>query len=148
MSNLNVTVLEGHLVKNAELGYFQDQSAYCNFSIANNESYKNQNGEYENIPSFFDCSIKGKYAEAMCKNLLKGRGITIVGRLKQSRWEKDGQKFSRVYIKVQEIHLAPMASNGGTAPQTNSYQPVKQEDYYPENLDVDLGDEGPEFIPF
>lgn len=147
MSNLNVTVLEGHLVKNAELGYFSDQSAYCNFSIANNESYKNQNGEYENIPSFFDCSIKGKYAETMCKNLLKGRGITIVGRLKQSRWEKDGQKYSRVYIKVQEIHLSPMAAtNGGTASHT--FQPMKQQDYYPENLDVDIGDDEPEFIPF
>lgn len=52
MSNLNYVVVEGHLTKAAELSHFADGTPYCNFSIACNETFKNQNGEYENIPSF------------------------------------------------------------------------------------------------
>ena len=48
----------------------------------------------------------------------------VGGRLKQDRWEKDGQKFSRIKIEVEEVQLLggnsseiPNSSNGGTQPQ-------------------------------
>lgn len=113
MSDLNKVIIEGRLVKAADLSHWNDGTPYCNFTIGNNETYKKENGEYESIGSFFDCVMKGNYAETMAKHLLKGRGVRVVGRLKQQKWEKDGQKYSRVVVKVEEIHLSPLQNNSG-----------------------------------
>lgn len=140
MSDLNILVIEGHLTKSASIGFWGDGTPYCSFSIGNNESYKKSNGEYENIPSFFDCIIKGNYANSIGPKLIKGRGIRIVGRLKQSRWEKDGQKFSKVVIKVHEVKLSPVANPEQQQPpaqQQQSYQDV-----------APIPDEELDFVPF
>lgn len=151
MSNLNCAILEGHLVRAAESSYFQDGTPYCNFSIANNESYKKADGTWENIPSYFDCTMKGKYAEAMAKHLLKGRGVRVVGRLKQQRWEKDGQKFSRVVIKVQELFLSPMQNSDGSNYQQNNQNysaPEKEPQEFSASFNEEPEFNMPEDIPF
>lgn len=108
MSELNSVILEGHLTKNAELSFLQTGTAICKFSIANNKSKKNTAGEYESIASFFDAELWGPYAQSMSPHLTKGRHIAITGKLAQDRWEKDGQKFSRVKIVVDELRLFPL----------------------------------------
>ena len=145
MSNLNCSIIEGHLVRAAESSYFRDGTPYCNFSIANNESYKKQDGTWENIPSYFDCTMKGKYAEVMAKHLLKGRGVRVVGRLKQQRWEKDGQKFSRVVIKVQELYLSPLQNNENSGNYQQNYQQNHAPEKVPQEFNADFNFE-PEFV--
>lgn len=44
--------------------------------------------------------VKGQLAEG---NFKKGSAISVVGRLSQDRWEKDGQKFSRVIVIADSI---------------------------------------------
>ena len=108
MSNINQVVLEGNLTAAATLSRWTDGTAYCRFTIASNESYKNQNGQWQDIVSFIDCQMKGSYAEAMAKHLLKGRRVTVAGRIKQNRWtDEQQQKHSAIYIKVSEVSLAP-----------------------------------------
>lgn len=138
MSNLNVFICEGHLTRNAELSYFQDQTPYCKFSIGNNKTWKNQNGEYESISSYFDFVMKGKYAEAMAKHLVKGRGVRIVSRAKQQRWESDGQKLSRIVFEVQDIMLDQIAESNGQQQNWSQSKPVQTESFNDE----------PDFIPF
>lgn len=121
MSDLNQIVIQGHLTKSAELGHWTNGEAYCKFCIGNNETYKAQNGEYESIASFFDCVIKGNFAETMSKHLVKGRGVILTGRLKQQRWERDGNKYSRIVIKVEHMNLSPLNQN--ISAQTHSSQP-------------------------
>lgn len=148
MSNLNCVILEGHLTKQAEMGYFQDQTPYCNFSIAVNDSWKNQNGEYENIASFIECTMKGKYAESMCKHLVKGRALRVLGRLKQQRWNKDGQNFSKIVVRVQEIYLSPLSNQDGgnyQKPVNNSGYQAPQQNY---SSYAAPAESEPEFIPF
>lgn len=144
MSNINLWVIEGHLTRNAELGYFNDDqhTAYCNFSIACNESYKKADGTYDNVVSFFDCAMKGKFAEAWCRYLLKGRGLTVTGRAKQQRWEKDGQKFSRVVLKVENLSLKPNTNNENVQQEQN-YNVQQNEQFTPKQ-----NDDYPVFIPF
>jgi single-strand DNA-binding protein len=110
MSNINIVVIEGNLVKAAELSRWNDGTPYCRFTIANNESYKDSAGNWVDITSFFDCMLRGNYGESMSKNLLKGRRVTVTGRLKQNRWkDKAGNTRTAVIIKVQEVSLAPGA---------------------------------------
>lgn len=63
-------------------------------------------------------------AENLKPYLTKGKMILIAGHLKQDRWEKDGQKFSRIKIEVEEVQLLggnssenPNSSNGGNGAQ-------------------------------
>lgn len=137
MANINQVVLEGNLVKAAELSRWNDGTPYCRFTLANNESYKDKDGNWIDIPSFIDCVARGAYAESMHKHLLKGRHITITGRLKQSRWtDENGNKHSAICVKVNEISLSPGAfqkegqglqQNQNQAPAQNQYQNNEQE---------------------
>lgn len=132
MSNINTVVIEGNLVKAAELSRWNDGTPYCRFTIANNESYKDKDGNWIDIPSFIDCMAKGSYAEAMSKHLLKGRRVTVSGRIKQNRWkDESGNTRSAIIIKVQEISLAPgifQAKEDGTDNNAGNYnQPVNSE---------------------
>lgn len=118
MGNINQLCIEGNLTKAAELSRWSDGTPYCKFTLANNESYKDKDGNWVDIPSFFDCIIKGNYGESMHKHLLKGRHVTVTGRLKQSRWkDENGNNRSAVIIKVTEVSLAP-----------GSFQPKDQDD--------------------
>ena len=90
MGNINRVVVEGNLTQSAELSRWTDGTPYSRFTIAYNDSYKNRDtGEWQSIPSFFDCMCKGNYAEAMSKHLLKGRRISVEGKLKQQTWTDD-----------------------------------------------------------
>lgn len=147
MSNLNVFICEGHLTRNAELSYFQDQTPYCKFSIGNNKTWKNQNGEYESISSYFDFVMKGKYAETMAKHLVKGRGVRIVSRAKQQRWESDGQKYSRIVFEVEQLMLD--ANNNEENNSGNwSQKPQTQQNNQPEPEMEYIPFDGGEDIPF
>lgn len=151
MANINQVVVEGNLTKSAELSHWNDGTAYIRFTIANNEYYKKENGEYDSIPSFIDCQCKGAYAEAMAKHLLKGRRVTVSGRLKQQRWTDDqGNKHSAIVVRVAEISLAPFGNNSFRPSESaqqasedinNSYQPPA------DSYDADMFD-GSEDIPF
>lgn len=107
MSDLNLFVCTGRLTKSAELKYLQSGSCLCNFSIACNQTFKNEMGEWEKRPDYFDCVIWGKYGESMVKHLSKGSLVTVSGRLKQDRWEKDGVKQFRYNVVVSDLSLLP-----------------------------------------
>lgn len=152
MANINHIIVEGNLTKAAELSRWSDGTPYIRFTIANNEYYKKENGEYESIPSFFDCQCKGAYAEAMSKHLLKGRRITVDGRLKQQRWTDDQRiKHSAIVIRVKEISLSPFGNNSfrpSDESQQNEERRYEADNYQPENnYDASMFDDSEE-IPF
>lgn len=152
MGFINHVVVEGNLTQSAELSRWTDGTPYIRFTIAYNDSYKNKDtGEWESIPSFFDCQCKGNYAEAMSKHLLKGRRISVEGKLKQQSWTDDqGIKHSRVIIRVENISLAPFGNNSFRP--TEATQQAAEYNYQntePEHYDASMFDDQlPEDIPF
>ena len=54
--NINHIVLEGNLTAAATLSHWTNGTAYARFTLANNRSYKDQNGEWQEIVSFIDCA--------------------------------------------------------------------------------------------
>ena len=142
MANINQVALEGNLTASAVLSRWGDGTPYVRFTIANNEYFKTSEGKYDSIPSYIDCIVKGNYAESMSKYLLKGRHLTITGRLKQNRWQDEqGNKRSAVVVKVSEISLAP----------TGNGQHSEQPDNVPMEPPADVGNDmfdGNEEIPF
>jgi len=99
--------MEGNLVRNPESGATPKGTTFCKFSIATNRYYK-QEGENQQEVSYFDVESWGKQAEICVQNLDKGRGVRVVGRLKQDRWEdKDGNHHSRIKIVGEHIDFMP-----------------------------------------
>lgn len=122
-NDLNKVFLIGRLTRDAELKYNTKGTAIAAVSLANNRSVK-RNDNWETEVSYFDADIFGKTAENLKPYLTKGKMICITARMKQDRWEKDGQKFSRVKLEAEEVQLLggnssenPNSSNGGTQPQ-------------------------------
>jgi len=106
--------LIGNLSKDVELKYTKEGTAYANFSVADNYTYKKKSGEKMQETSFFDVTVFGKLAENCAEYLSKGKQVAISGRLKQNTWEtSDGSKRSKVVIIATEVKF--LTPKGGTS---------------------------------
>ena len=117
--------------------YTSNGKARLNISIAVNDGYGDKQ-----YTSYFDVVVWGKTAENIKPYLGKGKQICINGRLRQNRWESNGQKNSRVVIVAETVQLLGgrdnSAGSGGNNQQT---APQRPQDY-------DNGGEFSEDIPF
>ncbi len=161
-TDINKVILVGRLVRDCgqqDFGYMQGGQARANISIAANRS-KKQGDQWVERTSFFDLTVWGKTAENLHPYLTKGKQVGIVGHLEQDRWEKDGKKFSKVYVSVEDIQLLGGRTGGGQDSQPNAaYRPApapqgsyappapQQGGYVPQAQDAG-GDYFPEDVPF
>lgn len=109
-SDINSVVIVGRLTRDVELKYMNNGNAVASMSIAVNRS-KREGDQWVSEAHFFDVSYFGKGAEAVKPYLTKGKQIAVQGSLRQNRWEKDGQKQSRVVIVADSVEL--LGGNGG-----------------------------------
>ena len=118
--SINCVTVSGNLTRDAELQHTKNtQTAVLNFSVAVNDRQKNQEtNEWEDKPNFIDFSLFGRRAESLAKYLLKGTKVSIFGHLRQSSWEKDGQKRSRVTVVVDELEFMSRNPNAAGAADT------------------------------
>lgn len=101
---VNTVALVGNLVRDPDVKATTSGHTVMNFSIAVNERERNQQtGEYEDVPSYFDCTMFGNRAEAVSRFIDKGSKVAVRGHLKQRRWEKDGQRRSKVEVIVEDL---------------------------------------------
>ncbi|MGE4453913.1 MAG: single-stranded DNA-binding protein [Sphaerochaeta sp.] len=117
-NDLNVVALVGRLTRDSELRYSNGGMAIARFSIAVNRRKRSGDNNWEDEANFFDCAMFGKSAESLNQYLEKGRQVSIIGELRQNRWEQDGQSRSRVEIAVNSLQL--LSSPGSTDGRNNS----------------------------
>ena len=136
-SDFNHIVLQGRLTKSAEVKYPRQDFCVVSFTIASNENHKNGD-QWEKRPNYIDCTWTGNYAKALAESMTKGREVFLEGSLHQDRREKDGQKQSRMIVKV--TNLVP----GRTPGEKTESAPAADYSDAP-----DTGDpEQPDTIPF
>lgn len=107
MNNINCLVVEGNITREPNFRTTPNGFPICKIPIAVNHYYKKAaSGEYENEVSYFDVETFGKLAEICAKFSQKGRGLSVVGRLKQNRWKTpEGKNTSRVSIIAEKIEF-------------------------------------------
>lgn len=107
MNNLNSILIEGNLVRDPLLRSTAKGTPVCTFSLASNRFYKQDTG-FEKEVSFFEVETWAKLAEN-CQNLgHKGRGVRVVGRLKQERWQgSDGKPRAKIVIVAEHVEFRP-----------------------------------------
>jgi len=111
VNNLNSLLIEGNLVRDPELSYTPKGTAVCNFAVASNRFFK-QDQEMQKEVSFFDVTTWARLAEVCGEYLKKGRGVRVVGRLKQDRWtDPDGKTHSRVFVIAEHVEFKPQLKN-------------------------------------
>ena len=140
-NDINHVTIVGRLTRDAEISYLPSGAAVAKISIAVNRGRKNGDQWVDEV-SYFDSAIFGKTAENLKPYLSKGKQIGLEGHLKQDRWEKDGQKFSRVSIIADNVQLLGGRSDGGGSGYSEaSSAPVGKQS--PQG-----GDGDPDDIPF
>lgn len=107
MNQLNSILIEGNLTKDPNFKETTKGTPLCTFAVASNRYYK-QGSEMENEVSYFDIETWSKLADTCGKQLKKGRGVRVVGRLKQERWKgADGIMKSAVKIVAEHVEFKP-----------------------------------------
>jgi len=108
LKNLNSIIIEGNLVRDPLLKTIPNGHQVCSFALASNRFYK-QNDETEKEVSFFEVETWSRLAETCGQTLKKGRGVRVVGRLKQDRWEDaSGKTQSRLKIVAEHVEFKPV----------------------------------------
>lgn len=126
MIDINSVVLVGRITKDVgsderSFSYIGNGTAKAVVNIAVNRGVK-KGDKWEDETSFFDVVIWGKTAENLKPRLTKGTQIAVSGYLKQDRWEKDGQKQSRVQIIADMVEIPNVSKKGGEAfPEDNPF---------------------------
>jgi len=113
MNSLNSILVEGNLTKDPVLSTTPKGTAVCNFSVASNRFYRSDD-ELQKEVSFFDVEAWSRLAERCGEELTKGRGVRVVGRLKQDRWEdKEGNPRSRIKIVAEHVEFRRVREESG-----------------------------------
>ena len=107
MNNLNSILIEGNLVRDPLLRATPKGTQVCSFTLASNRFYKQDSGLEKEV-GFFDVETFARLAEN-CYNMgHKGRGVRVVGRLKQDRWNgSDGKSHSKISIVAEHVEFRP-----------------------------------------
>lgn len=107
MNNLNSILIEGNMVRDPLFKSTPKGTPLCTFSVASNRFYKQDTGMEKEV-SFFDVETWAKLAENCGSLGRKGRGVRVVGRLKQDRWnDGDGKPRSKVKIVAEHVEFRP-----------------------------------------
>ncbi len=109
MNNLNSVLLEGNLVRDPEKVLVgSNGSVMGKFSIAVNRYYKKANADAVEEVMYIGVQVWGGLAEGCLNYLKKGRGVRVVGRLRQERWEdKEGGKREKIIVVAEHVEFKP-----------------------------------------
>ncbi len=112
MSNLKNSVrLIGHVGNQPEIKSFDQNKKLAKFSIATNETYKNEKGEKVTDTQWHNLVAWGKTATLIEKFVNKGSEIGIEGKLtSRSYTDKDGVKRYVTEVVVNEVLLMGKAA--------------------------------------
>lgn len=99
----NRVQLIGHLGKDPEVKLFEKDRKRATFSIATNESYKNQKGEKITQTEWHNVVAWGKTASFIESFLNKGLQIGLEGKISNRVYEANGEKKYITEIIANEI---------------------------------------------
>jgi single-strand DNA-binding protein len=102
----NKVQLIGHVGNDPEIKILDGGKKLANFTVATNESYKNDKGEKVEETQWHKLVAWGKTAEIIEKYVTKGKEIAIEGKLTHRSYEdKNGEKRYVTEVVVNDVLL-------------------------------------------
>ncbi len=121
---LNKVMLIGHLGKDPELSYTPSGVAVCKFTLATNESYKGDDGNWVDRTEWHNITVWRKLAEICSQYLKKGSKIYLEGKIQTDTYEKDGKK--NYFTKIVMNEMVMLDKKGTVRRQRRNIQTEKQ----------------------
>jgi len=122
VASLNKAMIIGNVGKEPELRYTTTGTAVCNFSVAVNSKYKE-----EEHTEWFSIVTWAKLAEVCNEHLVKGKQVYVEGRLQTRTWEReDGTTAYKTELVANQVVFLGAKGNGG-APRSEEPDPVDDE---------------------
>jgi single-strand DNA-binding protein len=116
MASFNRVILVGNLTRDPELRYIPSGTAVSDIGLAVNDRIK-RGDQWVDEATFVDITLWGRTAEIANEYLSKGAPVLIEGRLKLDRWEKDGQKHSKLKVIGERLQMLGSKEGGGGGPR-------------------------------
>ena len=103
LPNINHVILDGRLVRDAELKFLPSGGAVVDMTIANDDGYM-KDGQWVKKTAFVGVKAFGKAAER-AGELRKGDPVVVEGKIVQEEWQdrETGQKRSKTLINAFRI---------------------------------------------
>ena len=113
-NSVNKVIIVGNLGQDPESRFTPQGTAVTSFSVATNESWKNQSGEIVEHTEWHRIELFGKRAETANQYMRKGHTVYIEGRLKTDEWEdkETGQKRRATKIQCDNFTMLGRWSEG------------------------------------
>lgn len=104
MLNLNRATVLGNMTKDPDMRFTPNGQAVCNFTVATNRRWKNQDGTDGDSTEYHDIVVWGKQAENVTPMLKKGGPVYVEGRLQTRNWDgQDGVKRYKTEIIAETV---------------------------------------------
>ena len=128
MNNLNSVLLEGNLVRDPEQVLLSDSgSEMAKFAIAVNRFFKNAKAEAMEEVMFITVQAWGSLAKSCLTYLSKGRGVRVVGRLRQERWtDKEGGNRERIVVVAEHVEFKKDPNSSAKAEVPEDFDSLDQ----------------------
>lgn len=136
-SNINRVIVTGNLTRDPEMRAAGSTSV-CSLRIACNGRRRNNDGQWEDQPNFFDITVWGAQGENCYKFLKKGRGVAIDGRLHWREWtSQEGQKRQAVDIIADTVQFLGGRDDAGNGNGYSSSMSAPEGDVPIDSSDFD-----------
>ena len=147
---INKVILVGHLGKDPEVKYLDQNRAVANLTIATNERYTDRNGNKVEHTEWHNLEMWDGLAKIAEKYLKKGSLVYVEGKLKTEEWEKDGVKRYTTRIRVNTMNMLDRAAGNPTptASNQNATETAKNVEQHNEAAIDDIMEEGDDDLPF
>lgn len=145
---LNQVNIIGRVGVDIELHETKSGGHVANVSVACSEKRKNQAGEYVEHTEWIRCVLFNKTAELASKYLSKGKLVYFGGKMQTSSYEKDGNKFYKTEVLVNEMKFLSSAGDTTTQNTQAGFASKSQDDYLDKATKMASGGSAFDSIPF
>lgn len=126
---MNKVLLVGRLTKDPEVKATTSQVKVCNFTIAVDRKFKDNNGNKQ--ADFINCVAWRQTAEFIGKYFTRGQRIGIVGCIQTRTYDdNNGQRHYITEVLAEDVEFVDSAAGGannGRQPADNGYQQQQQQ---------------------
>ena len=144
--SVNKAILIGRLGRDPEVRHMPNGEAVCNFSIATDETWKDQSGQRQTKTEWHAITLYRRLAEVAGQYLKKGSQVYIEGRIQSRKYTgKDGIERTVYEIIGSEMKMLGGGNDSGqqNAQHTPPAPPRRQAPTAPAQPVDDIDDDVP-----
>ena len=149
---LNKAFLYGNLTRDPELKALPSGQQLASFGLATNRTYKDKNGQKQEVTEFHNIVAFGRPAELIAQYMKKGRPLFVEGRIQTRSWEdkESGKKNYRTEIVVDNFQFGDGGKGGPSASSGQAVHGEESQIAPKDSEEIKYPDEeiNPEDIPF